>query len=80
MQFLILGNIPENVNLIYTKHTTDIYMYYIYTRMYLHLFMNDYLHLFEAIGINEANKSADVKKNIKSSKNATKLSPRYNAL
>ena len=35
MQFLILGNIPENVNLIYTKHTTD--MYYIQI-VYLHLY------------------------------------------
>ena len=71
MQFLILGNIPENVNLIYNKHTTDIH---VYKRMYLHLFMNDYLHFCKAIGINEANKSADVKRN-KKIKNTTELSP-----
>ena len=62
MQFLILGNIPENVNLIYTKHTTDMYNIQI---VYL-LFINDYLHSCKTIGINEANKrSTDVMKNIK---------------
>ena len=64
MQFLILGNIPENVNLIYTKHTTDMYNIQI---VYL-LFINDYLHSCKTIGINEANKSTDVNRNVKSMK------------
>ena len=64
MQFLILGNIPENVNLIYTKHTTDMYTIQI---VYL-LFINDYLHSCKTIGINEANKSTDANRNIKTLK------------
>ena len=76
MQFLILGNIPENVNLIYTKHTTDMYNIQI---VYL-LLINDYLHSCKTIGINEANKSTDVNRNDKEYENVTELSPHFNAL
>ena len=77
MQFLILGNIPENVNLIYTKHTTD--MYYIQI-VYLHLYKTIIYTFCKTIGINEANKSTDVNRNDKEYENVTELSPHFNAL